>query len=244
MTRLFYSVLLVALGLRSTSLAHSTEDLARWSQSDDWRVRYCVPMECRTASPDAKRILEKLSMDGDRRVARQAFAVYSQLFVDVDKSISQKAFARGDFILVGADVTHAAVFNTTDFWLAQLASSKESAQGGAVQAIGLLHDPAALPKLFAVKGSKNPYALLELAKAFRRLGSDEEYLAVLDSLLTPPISDKESIYYRTRAIDCLIETHPARARAAWERNDQALANVADVQPNWMFAHVTQKQRLP
>jgi len=244
MMRLFYSVLLVAFALRSTSLAHSTEDMVRWSQSDDWRVRYCVPMECHAASLDAKHILEKLSLDEDRRVARQAFAVYSQLFVDVDKSISRKAFDRGDFVRVGIEVTNVSVFSTTEFWSAQLASSNESVRGGVVQAIGLLHDVAALPKLIAVKGSKNPYALLELAKAFRRLGNDKEYLTVLDSLLTPSISDKESIYYRTRAIDCLIETHPARARAAWELNDQALARVDDVQPNWMFAHVTQKQRLP
>ena len=53
---------------------------------------------------------------------------------------------------------------------------------------------------------------MELALAFHRLGDTKKYLAAIDALLALPL--KEAFSYQNRAVDCLIQTHPDRARAA------------------------------
>lgn len=61
-------------------------DLELLSQSGKWQVRYGVATKIRVSDTNARAILERLALDPDRRVARQAFAVYSSRFVDVEES--------------------------------------------------------------------------------------------------------------------------------------------------------------
>ena len=84
--------------------------------------------------------------------------------------------------------------------------------------------------------------LVELAQALHRLGDEAGYLSVIESLLRlPPAS---AAAYQTRVIDCLIQTHPAKARDQWNKLHAAIASLPDLQPNWMCAHVLQEKRLP
>jgi hypothetical protein len=165
------------------------------------------------------------------------------VFVDLDNDTVRRAFERGDFDLVGSVVSDPKVFRTPEFWLNELAQpTDDSTKARAVRAIGLCGDATILSKLSGLAGSTNPYLLAELAAASRRLGNDERYLAALEAVLTLPL--KDNIYYQTFAVDCLLQTHPARAKSAWDQINKGLASLPDFQPNWVYAHVLQRERLP
>lgn len=223
--------------------AQALEDIVRWTQSDVWQVRYCAAGEFKVATPEARPHLERLSVDKNRAVARQSFVIYTNLFVDVDLAVAKQAFERGDFDLVGGRVTDRGVFTTPAFWLAELnRADDDHIAGRAIRALGLLGDAQAIPALNERIDSRNPYVLLELAKAFRRLGQDEPYLAALEHIQALPA--RENLHYHTAAIDCLLQTHPDRAPAAWTQVDQSVHGRDDIQPNWMYGHVRQGERLP
>lgn len=45
-------------------------------------------------------------------------------------------------------------------------------------------------------------------------------------------------------IDCLLQAHPHRAPAVWTQINQSAHGRDDIQPNWMYGHVQQGERLP
>jgi hypothetical protein len=237
-TLLFLCAAFVAFGLNCPA-----EDLEALSKSPVWQVRYCVPEKIDTPGADARRILERLSADGDRRVAVQAFAPYSWMFVELDRGLVRKAFARGDFDLEGIDVADRKVFETPEYWIGDLKRSKDAViQARAVRATGMCGTAAHVATLSGYTATTNPHLLMELALAFHRLGDAKKYLAAIDALLALPL--KEAFSYQTRAVDCLIQTHPDRARAAWKRVHEQFEKAKDAQPNWVYPHIVQEARLP
>lgn len=175
-------------------------------------------------------------------MANQAFAHYSSLFLDLDRELVLAAFRRGDFDLMG-DMADRKVFETPDFWVSDLkAKDLPDIQARAIRALGMCGNQEHVPLLLKYQNSDTPYLLHELAIALHRLGDEAGYLSVIESLLRlPPAS---AVSYQTRAIDCLIQTHPAKARDQWNKLHAAIASLPDLQPNWMCSHVLQEQRLP
>lgn len=235
--RLLFSTLL----LLSTPPAPAAERLEERSRSPIWQVRYCVPFDCEAPTPENRKVLERLSVDPHRGVAQQAFGLYQGVFVDLDSGVVRQAFERGDFDLVGAKVAGPQVFRTPAFWVEQLSAGQDQLTARALHALGLLGDKSVLAQLPAPKGA-NPYHLAELALACHRLGDDAKYLAALEKILELPV--EKNMYYQNQAVEFLLQTHPARARVAWERVEQALKAFPDLQPNWVNAHYMQQGRLP
>lgn len=238
----FLRLMLAAFAL-STAGEIRSEDLEALSKSSIWQVRYCVATKFDSSTPTARASLERLCRDEVHRVAQHAFSAYSRTFVTLDREIIRTAFSRGDFDVVGVTVKDRKVFETPDFWIDRLDDSPEdSGRGSAVRAIGMCGTGANIAKLSGYMGSRNPYLLFELALAFHRLGDTEKYLAALDAILALPISD--AFHYQTAAIDCLLQTHPDRATAAWKRVHQRFEDSRDLQPGWVYSHIIQESRLP
>lgn len=220
-----------------------SEDLEALSKSAVWQVRYCVANKFDAPTPAARASLERLCKDEARQVAQHAFSIYSRTFVALDREIVRKAFSRGDFDLVGVKVNDRKVFETPDYWIHELENSPDdSIRSRAVRAIGMCGTAANIAALSGYMDSHNPYLLIELAMAFHRLGDTEKYLAALNAILALPISD--AFYYQTAAIDCLLQTHPDRAKPAWNRVHQQFEGNRDLQPNWVYSHIIQEGRLP
>ncbi len=223
--------------------SEAAEDLESLSKSPVWQVRYCVPGKFDIPSADARRVLERLSVDDVPAVARQAFGWYSTSFVVLDRDIVKKAFSRGDFDLVMITVRDRKVFETPDFWIHKLDNSDaDSNRAGAVRAIGMCGVAANIAKLSDYMDTHNPYLLMALAIAFHRLGDNEKYLEALEAIFALPI--KDAFFDQTNAIDCLIQTHPDRARPAWKRVHKQFERSKDSQPNWVYSHIVQEARLP
>ena len=217
------------------------EDVETLSRSDKWQVRYCVPSEFDAPTPLARKILERLARDANALVARQAFAVYAQLFVEVDVAIARVAFDRGDFDKLGVNVSDAKVFRSAAYWRGVLRrAADDSEKAEAVRALGLLRDTTIVAEFSQIE-SRNPYLLIQLAVALHRLGREEGYLERITAVLDLPVRD---VYYQTCAVDCLLQTHPLRARAAWERIEASIDAMPDLQPNWVYRHTLLKARLP
>lgn len=242
MTPVSYRTALLVIAVFLSSARAQPEDLEALSRSDQWQVRYCVPLEFRSATPHARTTLERLARDPNVRVARQAFAVYTTLFVDVDFEITKAAFARGDFDQDGINVADPLVFRSAAHWRAKLQDTFDDAQKAtAVRALGLLGDTSVVPELSHTTG-KNPYLLVQLAVASRRLGADDQYLKLIATVLDLPA--REAAYYQTFCVDCLLQTHPERARAAWEKIEASIQSTPDLQPNWVYSHAVRRTRLP
>jgi len=219
------------------------EDLEALSKSPVWQVRYCIPAKYDTPDAEARRVLEKLSVDEVRAVAQQAFVRYSRTFVVLDREIVRKAFTRGDYDLVGINVPDRKVFESPEFWIQDLGHSNEpEIRARAVRAIGMCGTNENTGKLSEHLATTNPYLLIELALAFHRLGDEAQYLKAIETILALPI--KEAFFYQTYAIDCLIQTHPDRAKAAWKEVHKQFERTKEGQPNWVYAHVIQESRLP
>lgn len=237
-TRLLLYAALMVFGSQCSAV-----DLDALSKSPVWQVRYCVPGELDAPSAEARRLLERLSVDEVPAVARQSFARYSRMFVDLDRTIVKQAFARGDFDLVGGFVSDRQIFESPDYWIGELNTATDaSLQIRAVRAIGMCGTEVHAPKLHGHLETTNPSLLKELALAFRRLGDTQNYLAAIDAILALPLRDAFS--YQTDAIDCLIQTHPDRARPEWKRVHEQFEKSEDCQPNWVYSHIVQKARLP
>ena len=218
-------------------------DLEALSKSPLWQVRYCVSAQLDAPSAEARRLLERLSLDEVPAVAQQSFAVYSRMFVELDSKIVKQAFARGDFDLVGGFVADREAFATPDYWIRELNTVSDARlQARAVRAIGMCGTAVHASKLTEHLATANPYLLTELALAFHRLGDTQNYLAAIGAILALPLN--EALSYQTYAIDCLIQTHPGRARPAWSRVHEQFGGSKDVQPNWVYSHVVQEARLP
>lgn len=223
--------------------AEAAEDFEALSKSPVWQVRYCVPAKFASPSADTRQVLERLSNDDVPAVANQAFASYSRSFVVLDRDIVKRAFSRGDFDLVGIEVRDRRVFESPDFWIQELSRSSEaSIRARAVRAIGMCGTNAHSSKLSEYLGTTNSYLLIELALAFHRLGDEQRYLKAIDAILALPLRD--TLYYQTYAIDCLIQTHPNRARPAWRQVHEQFVHSPDSQPGWVFSHVVQEAGLP
>lgn len=232
----------IALFLTLTGRLVSAHDLEAEAASPVWQVRYCLTGRFEVADATTRRLLEKLCTDSHRSVANQAFAHYSSLFLDLDRQLVLAAFRRGEFDLVGFNVKDRKVFETPSFWAWRLKDAEApELQARAVRALGLCGNQEHVPLLLEYQKSDNPYLLHERAKALHRLGDEAGYLSVIESLLRlPPAS---AVYYQTLAIDCLIQTHPAKARKQWDKLHAAIASLPDLQPNWMCSHILQEKRL-
>ena len=55
---------------------------------------------------------------------------------------------------------------------------------------------------------------------------------------------KDNLYYQTIAIDYLLQTHPDRAKPAWEKINLEIAKFPNLQANWVYGHVLQREQLP
>ncbi|MBB5030577.1 HEAT repeat domain-containing protein [Prosthecobacter vanneervenii] len=221
----------------------SAHDLERDASSSIWQVRYCLTGRFAVADSTARRLLEKLSLDSHSGVASQAFAHYSGLFLDLDQQVVLAAFRRGEFDLVGINMKDRKAFETPGFWALNLRRVEApDLQARAIRALGLCGSQENLSLLQEYRNSDNPYLLHELAKALHRLGDEAGYLNVIEAILRlPPAS---AVHYQTLAIDCLIQSHPAKARESWNKLHAAIASMPDLQPNWMCGHIFQEERLP
>lgn len=223
--------------------AQAAAELETLSKSPVWQVRYSVALKYDEASDEARRVLETLSIDEERSVARQAFAAYSRIFVVLDREIVKKSFARGDFDLVGVSVQDRKIFENPEFWIHQLDSSDNpTLRARAIRVLGMCGKNADASKLSGHLNSTNSHLLIELALAFHRLGDEKQYSKAIETILALPF--KESLSYQTYAIDCLIQTHPDRAQAAWMEVQKQFQRTKEGQPNWVYAHITQEARLP
>lgn len=233
----------IALFLILTGRHASAHDLEAEASSPVWQVRYCLLNRFEGADATTRRLLEKLCTDSHRSVANQAFAHYSGLFVRLDHQLVKAAFRRGDFNIDGVNLDDRYAFEKPDFWVSDLkAKDLPDIQARAIRALGMCGNQEHVPLLLKYQNSDTPYLLHELAIALHRLGDEAGYLSVIESLLRlPPAS---AVSYQTRAIDCLIQTHPAKARDQWNKLHAAIASLPDLQPNWMCSHVLQEQRLP
>lgn len=212
------------------------------SRSPVWQVRYCIAGKLDSTGPVSREILERLAADRVPQVARQAFEQYSRRFVALDDALVQAAFSRGDFDLLGADVTDRKVFQTPEFWINDLKATLDPAiQARGIRALGMCGTQAHVGFLSEYAKTDNPYLLIQLALAFHRLGDSGKYLAALDSILRLPIRD--ALHYQTYAIDCLIQTHPERARSAWGSVHKQFEDTPEIQPNWVYAHIVQEAGL-
>jgi hypothetical protein len=242
------TVIFQLLALCCSAATLGAYDLDQLSRSELWQVRFGVTHELTFPSAEARTILERLAVDTEMRVAQQAFEVYSRMFVEVDKGIASKAFDRGDFNILGSDGPEG-MFKTTRYWLGDLKCKPD--YGGrtwddaigarAIRALGLLGDASVLAELAGLPGSRKAGFLTELAAAYRRLGSDEPYLAAIGQVLALPV--KDDLPHQTIAIGYLLQTHPARAKTAWERIHGELAGLPDLQPGWVFGHYLQQEFL-
>lgn len=220
-----------------------SEDLVALSKSSIWQVRYCTATKFDAPTAQARECLERLCRDEMRQIAQHTFSIYSLTFVVLDRELVRTAFSRGDFDLVGVDVKDRKAFETPEFWVNRLENAPDdSSRADAIRRIGLCGTAANFAKLSEFSGSPSPYLLLELSLAFHRLGDTEKYLTTLDTLLALPIS--RAFYYQTAAIDCLIQTHPDRARQAWKRVHQQFEKNQNLQPAWVYSHILQESRLP
>lgn len=233
----------IALFLTLTGRLVSAHDLEAEAASPVWQVRYCLTGRFEVADATSRRLLEKLCTDSHPGVANQAFAHYSSLFVRLDPQVVKAAFRRGDFNIDGAESYDRNPFEKPSFWVGDLkAKDLPDIQARAIRALGMCGNPEHVPLLLEYQKSDNPYLLHELAKALHRLGDEAGYLSVIESLLRlPPAS---AVCYQTLAIDCLIQTHPAKARKHWDKLHAAIVALPDLQPNWMCSHILQEQRLP
>lgn len=233
--------LLILLSFLGTQV--SADDLEQDASSSIWQVRYCLISRFAVADSTARRLLEKLSVDSHSGVARQAFACYSILFLDLDRQVVLAAFRRGEFDLVGFNMKDRKAFETPGFWAWNLKQAEApDHQARAIRALGLCGSQEDLPLLLKYQNSDNPYLLHELAKALHRLGDEAGYLNVIEAILRlPPAS---AVHYQTLAIDCLIQSHPAKARGSWNQLHIAISSMPDLQPNWMCGHISQEKRLP
>ena len=221
----------------------AAEDLDALSKSPVWEVRYCVPSKIDAPSAEARRVLERLSVDEVPSVAQQAFAVYTRIFVVLDHDIVQKAFTRGDFHIVGISVRNMKVFHTPEFWTQQLSRADEaSSRARPVRALGMCGTTEHTKMLSEYMATTNSYLLIELALAFHRLGDQPRYLEAIEAILALPL--KEAFFYQTYAVDCLIQTHPARARTAWKRVHEQFEGSKDSPQAWVYSHILQEARLP
>ncbi len=50
--------------------------------------------------------------------------------------------------------------------------------------------------------------------------------------------------HQTIAIDYLLQTHPVRARQAWEKVHLEIAKLPNLKANWVYGHVLQREQLP
>jgi hypothetical protein len=218
------------------------QDFEVLSKSPIWQVRACVPEALDPKAPGSRAILERLCRD--QQAAYNAFLVYSRSFVVLERDIVKAAFARGDFDLVGVNLVNGRVaFESPDFWAADLEhASHDGSRARAVRALGMCGGAAEVATLSAHAKTRNPELLFELAVAFHRLGHTEKYLAALDSLLALPIA--EAFPYQNQAIDCLLETHPARAKPVWKQVHEQFQKTPGLQPGWIYTHVVQERRLP
>ena len=233
------SSLLIAILISRCACA---DDLASLSNSSIWQVRYCVAGKFESPDPISRKVLERLAADQAPQVARHAFANYSRIFVELDDELVRAAFDRGDFDLVGGRVTDRGVFQTPEFWTHELKETTDpTIRARAVRAIGMCGTQDHVGLLSEYTKTDNPYLLIQLALAFHRLGATQEYVETLGSILKLPIRD--TLYYQTHAIDCLIQTHPDRARLAWGRVHEQFEGTQDIQPNWVFLHIVQEVRL-
>lgn len=249
MKAMMFAAAVIATVCCSASVLRA-QDIEKLSRSDVWQVRYGVIDEFKVATPEARAILERLALDDHRKVARRAFGVYTDLFVDVNKDLAQQAFDRGYFDLVGA-TNHATgevvgttgkEFRTVEFYLGELARRRAGRTVVAVIALGLLDDKTVLPQLAELRDGTDPQLLAHAALACHRLGSDDDYLAILEALLAPPFTANK--HYQTRAVDYLLQTHPEKARTAWDRMEQERARYRNLEPAWVYAHFAQRDRLP
>lgn len=223
--------------------SEAAEDFEALSKSPIWQVRYCVTGKFNAPNATARRVLERLSVDDVPAVAREAFANYSRIFVVLDRDIVKKAFARGDFDLAGINVRDRKVFESPEFWIHELSGSNEACiRTRAVRALGMCGSTAHVGNLPKYLATTNSYLLFELALAFHRLGDDQRYLEAIEAILALPLN--EAFYYQTNAIDCLVQTHPDRARSAWRRVHEQFEHSKDCQPNWVYSHIIQEARLP
>ena len=241
--RLVQTLIGIALTTCGGCLTLGAEDFEKLSSSPVWQVRYCVSGKLTSADTASRGILERLAMDETSQVARQAFAHYSRRFVKLSDPLVEAAFARGDFDLVGVNVPDRKVFETPEFWIADLKNAAApDNQARSARAIGMCGTRAHIEVLSEYTDTTNPYLLIELALAFHRLGDTEKYLATLDSMLALPIRD--AFYYQSYAIDCLIQTHPQSARTKWKQVHEQFEKEEELQPNWVYAHIVQENRLP
>jgi hypothetical protein len=223
--------------------AEASDDLESLGKSPVWQVRYCIPAKYDTPSTEARRVLERLSTDEVPAVAQQAFVSYSRTFVVLDREIVKKAFARGDFDIIGADVLDREFFETPEFWLHDLDQpSAPDIRARAVRALGMCGTNAHTANLSGHLTTTNPYLLIELALAFHRLGDEAQYLKAIETILALPI--KDTLSHQTDAIDCLIQTHPEGAKAAWKAVHEKFELTGEGQPEWVYAHIAQEARLP
>ena len=223
--------------------AEAAEDFEALSKSPVWQVRYCVAGKFDAPGADARRVLEKLSVDEVPAVAQQAFVNYSRSFVVLDRDIVKKAFTRGDFDLVGSFVQDRKVFASPEFWIHELSGSSEAdIRARSVRALGMCGSATHASKLTEYLATTNPYLLIELALAFHRLGDNQRYLGAIDTILALPLH--EALYYQSYAIDCLIQTHPDRAKSAWKQVHEQFERSKEGQPGWVYSHIVQEARLP
>ncbi len=233
----------IALVLTLIGSHVSAHDLEAEASSPVWQVRYCLTARFEVADATARRLLEKLCTDSHRGVANQAFVHYSSLFVSLDHQLVKAAFRRGDFNLDGVEVNDLYAFEKPGFWVSDLkAKDLPDIQARAIRALGMCGTQEHVPLLLEYQKSDNPELLYELAKALNRLGDEAGYLSVIESLLRLPTAS--AMCDQTLAIDCLIQTHPAKARDQWNKLHAAIVALPDLQPNWMCDHILQEQRLP
>lgn len=237
-----FQVLSCLLSAILVSRCACADDLASLSNSPVWQVRYCVAGKFDSPDPISRKILERLAADQAPQVARNAFANYSRIFVELDDELVTAAFGRGDFDLVGARITDRGAFQTPEFWTHELKTTTDpTIRARAVRAIGMCGTQAHVGLLSEYTKTDNPYLLIQLALAFHRLGGTQEYVETLGSILKLPIRD--TLYYQTYAIDCLLQTQPDRARLAWRCVHKQFEGTKDIQPNWVYLHIVQEARL-
>ena len=233
----------LALILAMTGSHMSAHDLEAEATSPAWQVRYCVTDKFRVADATTRRLLEKLGTDSQPGVAKRAFVTYSQLFVRLDPQVVKAAFRRGDFNLVGIEMSDPHAFQKPGFWVWNLkATHLPDLQASAIRALGMCGTQEHVPLLLEYQKSDNPYLLYQLAKALHRLGDEAGYLRVIESILSLPPAG--ALCYQTSAIACLLQTHPDQARKRWNTLHAAIAALPDLQPNWMCSHILQEQGLP
>ncbi|MCF7730655.1 MAG: hypothetical protein K9N23_03165 [Akkermansiaceae bacterium] len=228
---------LLAIGFSAATLG--AYDLDQLSRSEVWQVRYCVNNRYPVRLCEAKPIMERLLDDPNARVAQQALVHYSRMIVDIDKDIVGNALARVSLDPPDKAEVDPEVSSTTKYWLDELGRREnDPAKAAPISMLGLLGDASVLPALTALPPSGNPYYLANLALAYRRLGSTPQYLATLEKILALPV--KDNLYYQTIAIDYLLQTHPDRAKPAWEKINLAIDKFP-IQANWVYGHVLQRQ---